>query len=173
MPDVPKHLRNGFAECYRIVPVILASLGVAGVMSCRAAPRPGTAAGAGSNVQARADAIRGTERQRVRALVSADLETARRLHADDFQLINPFGGSLTKEQYLGGIASGHLDYLMWEPESIAVREYDKAAAIRYRSQLEIVVQGRKISRRPYWHTDVYEKRDGRWQVVWSHATEVK
>jgi hypothetical protein len=44
--------------------------------------------------------------------------------------------------------------------------------IRYRSQLEIVVGGQRTSRRPYWHTDAYEKRDGRWQVVWSQATDV-
>jgi hypothetical protein len=24
-----------------------------------------------------------------------------------------------------------------------------------------------------WHTDSYEQRDGRWQVVWSQATEIR
>ena len=24
----------------------------------------------------------------------------------------------------------------------------------------------------YWHTDGYERRDGRWQVVWSQATRI-
>ena len=24
----------------------------------------------------------------------------------------------------------------------------------------------------HWHTDLYERRDGRWQVVWSHATGI-
>lgn len=118
-----------------------------------------------------ADLIRSIKRTRLRALVEADVETARRLHAEDFQLINPLGGSLTKEQYLSGVASGELDYLSWEPERIDVRAYDRVAAIRYRSQLEIVVAGNKISLRRYWHTDLYEKRDGQWQVVWSHATE--
>jgi len=101
------------------------------------------------------------------------LEVARRLHADDFQLINPFGGSVSKDEYLEGIASGELDYLVWEPETIEVRLYGQAAVIRYRSQLEIVVRGQKIPLRRYWHTDSYEKRDARWQVIWSHATEIK
>ncbi|MDQ3222401.1 MAG: nuclear transport factor 2 family protein [Gemmatimonadota bacterium] len=168
-----KHLRTAPAERYRICVVAVTALALAGPVSCRAAPPAGSASDSRCNGQAEADVIRATERERLGALVSADLETARRLHADDFQLINPSGGSVSKEQYLGGIASGQVDYLAWEPESIAVRWCDRAAAIRYRSQLEIVVQGRKISRRPYWHTDVYEKRDGRWQVVWSQATEVK
>jgi hypothetical protein len=173
MPDVLEHLRTALAERYGIISGTLASLAVAGVLSCRAAPPVDDASGSPGSIQAQADTIRAIERQRLRALVSADLKTARRLHADDFQLINPFGGSLSKEQYLGGVASGQLDYLVWEPDSIAVREYDDAIAIRYRSEVEIVVEGKKISRRPYWHTDVYEQRDGRWQVVWSHATEIK
>ena len=126
-----------------------------------------------SSPQAEADLIRATERERLRALVEANMEVARQLHADDFQLINPRGGSLSKEQYLAGIASGQLDYLVWEPESIEVRLYGEAAVIRYQSQLEIVVQGQKVPRQRYWHTDTYEKRNGRWQVVWSQATGIQ
>ena len=117
-----------------------------------------------------AELLRSTERERLNALVSGDVERAARVHADDFQLINPLGGSLSKEQYLGGIGSGHIHYLYWEPESIAVRLYADAAVIRYRSELEIVVRGRHIPRQRYWHTDLYERRGGQWQVVWSHAT---
>lgn len=134
---------------------------------------PPVSIGVSSNREVDADLIRTTERERLRSLVDANMEVARRLHADDFQLINPLGGSLSKEEYLGGIASGQLDYLYWEPETIAVRFYGSVAVIRYRSQLEIVVQGQKISRRPYWHTDLYEKRNARWQVVWSQATETR
>ena len=127
--------------------------------------------GPASNTQSEADLIRATERRRLRALVEANVEVARRLHADDFQLINPLGESISKEQYLGGIASGQIDYIVWEPESeIEVRLYGRAAVIRYRSRLEIVVQGRQVPLGRYWHTDSYEKRSGRWQVVWSQAT---
>jgi hypothetical protein len=83
------------------------------------------------------------------------------------------GGVFSKEQYLAGIASGQIDYLFWEPDSIAVRLYRDAAVIRYLSQLEIVVQGSHVPRQRYWHTDLYERREGRWQVVWSHATGIQ
>jgi len=125
---------------------------------------------AASEDEVEAEVLRATERERLRALVAADVARARQLHADDFQLINPLGGVLSKEQYLGGIDSGQLKYLFWEPDSIAVRVYGDIAAIRYQSELEIVVQGRHIPRQRYWHTDLYERRDGQWQVVWSHAT---
>ena len=114
--------------------------------------------------------LRSTERQRLRALVSGDVNRAAQLHSDDFQLINPLGGVLSKEQYLGGVGSGRIHYLHWEPENIVVRVYGDAAVIRYRSELEIVVQGRHIPRQRYWHTDLYERHGGDWRIVWSHAT---
>jgi len=120
-----------------------------------------------------AEILRATERERLRALVSGDVKRASQLHTDDFELINPLGGVLSKDQYLGGISSGQLRYLYWEPEAIAVRVYGDVAVIRYRSQLEVVVQGRHIPRQRYWHTDFYERRAGQWQVVWSHATGIQ
>ena len=120
------------------------------------------------------DQLRTTERERLRSLVDADMETARRLHADDFQLINPLGGSLSKEQYLGQIASGDIDYLEWEPGEVEVRVYGDAAVIRYQARLRIVVKG--LPNAPsgrFWHTDLYEKRNGQWQAVWSQATQIQ
>lgn len=117
-----------------------------------------------------AEVLRATERQRLRALVTGDVERAARLHADDFQLINPLGGAVSKEQYLGGISSGQIHYLHWEPDAITVRLYGDVAVIRYQSELEIVVQRHHIPRQRYWHTDLYERRGAQWQVVWSHAT---
>ncbi len=116
------------------------------------------------------DLLRLTERERLRALVAGDMDRAEQLHSEDFQLINPLGGALSKEQYLGGIGAGQIRYLYWEPESIAVRLYGNAAVIRYRSELEIVVRGRHIPRQRYWHTDLYERHGMQWRVVWSHAT---
>ena len=118
-----------------------------------------------------AEAIRQLERERLGALVNADVQRARELHSEEFQLVNPRGETLTKDQYLGGIESGQLDYLLWEPVSpIAVRLHGDAAVIRYRARLEIVVDGQRVPEAQYWHTDSYEKHAGNWQVVWSQAT---
>lgn len=58
------------------------------------------------------------ERRRLRALVDADRVAADELHSDDFQLITPGGIPLTKDEYLGAIASGSVNYLLWEPDAI-------------------------------------------------------
>jgi ketosteroid isomerase-like protein len=129
---------------------------------------------ASASAQNAADQLRATEQERLRALVQADVETADRLHADDFQLINPLGGSASKAEYLGAIASGEIDYLSWEPETIEVKLYGDVAVIRYQAALQIKV--RALPDAPsgrFWHTDVYEKRNGRWQVVWSQATQIQ
>jgi hypothetical protein len=129
-----------------------------------------------SSVQAQndRDQVRAVERKRLRSLVEADMKTADQLHADDFQLINPLGGALSKAQYLGLVASGEIDYLEWEPEAIDVKLSGDVAVIRYRAQLRISVKG--LPNAPsgrFWHVDLYEKRNGRWQAVWSQATPIQ
>jgi hypothetical protein len=71
-----------------------------------------------------AERVRATERERLRALVAADMDAAERLHVADFLLINPAGAVLSREQYLGWVASGEIDYRVWKPDSpIEVRLY--------------------------------------------------
>jgi hypothetical protein len=108
---------------------------------------------------------------RLQALMQADIDVARQLHADDFQLITPGGSSLSKGDYLDRIASGQFQYLACEQDApIAVRLYgSEAAIIRFQSRLEARIAGKPGSGR-FWHTDSYEKRAGRWQAVWSQAT---
>ena len=128
----------------------------------------------GVKAQTEADELRSVERKRTRALVEGNMEVAQRLHADDYQLINPMGGVLSKQEYLGLVASGDIDYLEWEPEAIEVKLFGNAAVIRYRAPLRIVVKG--VPNAPsgrFWFTDLYEKRNGQWQIVWSQGTQTE
>jgi Domain of unknown function (DUF4440) len=119
-----------------------------------------------------ADRIRNLERARLRALVDGDLETARELHAPDFQLITPTGRSLSGEEYLGEVASGRLKYVLWVPAEIDVHLYNDVAIIRYQSDLEVIANGRHVPRARYWHTDSYHHESAKWRVVWSQATKI-
>ena len=110
------------------------------------------------------------ERRRLHALVAADLVAADTLHAEDFQLVTPGGDALSKDEYLAGIASGEIDYRRWEAETIDAHVRGEAGCVRYRSTIEITVDGRELGAVRCWHTDYYERRDGRWQVVLSQAT---
>lgn len=119
------------------------------------------------------DVLQVLERQRLAALVAADIDLARSLHADDYELITPGGASVSRQEYLDGIATGELDYVVFEPASdLRVRIYDQAAVIRYRAKIEILVSG-ELDSGLFWHTDIHELRHGRWQAVWSHATRIR
>lgn len=119
-----------------------------------------------------ADDIRAAERARLRSLVAADMDTAASLHSESFQLITPIGALLDKTEYLGAVASGHIDYLLWEAGEIAVRFAGSAAIIRYRADLEVAFGGHRVARTQYWHTDSYELGADGWQAVWSQATAI-
>jgi hypothetical protein len=110
------------------------------------------------------------ERRRLRALVEGDLEVAEQLHADDYQLITPGGGAVSKREYLDGIASGELNYRVFEVASeVAVKTFDGVGMVRYLARIEIdFPDGRDGG--TFWHTDIYERRDRNWQVVWSQGT---
>ena len=119
-----------------------------------------------------AEALRGSERQRLAALVERNMDVAEALHADDYGLITPGGAVLSKHAYLSGIASGALRYRRFEPDGeIAVRVWGSAAALRYQVRIDIDLEGGSDSGR-FWHTDIYELRDDWWQVVWSQATRI-
>jgi hypothetical protein len=114
------------------------------------------------------------ERARLRALVDADMATADALHADDYELITPGAATLSKAEYLGGIADGSLNYQRFEPVGdVRVRLLGStAAAVRYQVAIEIAWEGGEDGGR-FWHTDVYELRDGQWLAVWSQETRIR
>lgn len=108
------------------------------------------------------------ERTRTQALVARDIDTARRLHAPDYQLITPAGRCYTLDEYLADLASGALTYARWDCGPIAVRTTSDMALLRYRARLAFP-SGREID---CWHTDSYERRGAAWLAVWSQATTV-
>jgi Domain of unknown function (DUF4440) len=112
-----------------------------------------------------AKVVRATELRRLHALLHHDLDTAERLHADDFELINPTGDVVSREAYID--SGDAFAYAEWKPISpIRVRVHDDSAVIRYESEIKIHgIRGH------FWHTDLYEKRNGQWQIVWSQTTE--
>ena len=134
-----------------------------------------------------AAALRDIERQRLRALVQADMDTAAALHADDYQLITPRGYAMSMQEYLDRIASGRLRYRVFEPVSdIAVRGSGEVALLRYQVRISVAEDddengdengdaGDSLvhAAMTCWHTDCYECRNGRWQAVWSQATVIR
>jgi hypothetical protein len=109
------------------------------------------------------------ERQRLQALVDGDTATAGPLHADDYWLVTPNGSELTKNDYLGAIASGSLKYQVFEAVSeMALLGGAGVAVLRYKARISFD-DGPGFN---CWHTDCYRLQEGVWQVVWSQATAI-
>ena len=109
------------------------------------------------------------ERRRLRALADGDVAAAAPLHADDYQLITPNGSVMTRDDYLGDVASGRLPYRVFEPVSDIVVLGDAPVAIlRYQARISFD-DGPGFA---CWHTDCYRLQDERWRVVWSQATRI-
>lgn len=113
------------------------------------------------------------ELRRLAALVAADSALLDDLHADDFVLVNPGGGEWSRAFYLGGIADGSIDYRRFEAVTpLQVMAGDGVAVVRYRSAIEISVDGGPYVSLHAWHLDCYrrDEQSHRWRCVWSQAT---
>jgi len=81
--------------------------------------------------------IQDLERERLRSLVEPDVHAARRLHADDYELVPPGGGSISGAEYLGSIERGEFVYDVFESASeIRCRTYRDAAVVRYQAPIQ-------------------------------------
>jgi hypothetical protein len=119
-----------------------------------------------------ADHLRVIETTRLQALVDADTATARKLTAPDFQVINPAGATLSRDDFLGGVQAGVIDFLALEPNSpIAVRLSGDSATLRYQTTFDVVAGGTHVTH-DAWTTALYERRSGRWQIVWAQTTAI-
>ena len=111
--------------------------------------------------------FRELELRRTRALVERNMAELEELHAPEYELITPAGRVFSRTRYLEAIAREPF-YEGWEVADMAFRISAAMAVLRYKAKLRFP-SGREVL---CWHTDVYEKRVGQWQAVWSQATEL-
>jgi hypothetical protein len=124
----------------------------------------------GADRSRQVERLRQIEKTRLQALVDADVAVAGPLIASDFELINPLGEVISRDATLDGVGSGALDFLSDTVTSqIRVRLHGNTAALRYRHTIDIVVTGIGHLTHPAWTTALYERRTGRWQIVWEQT----
>jgi len=112
--------------------------------------------------------FRALETRRTQALVNRDMKILEELHAPEYELITPAGKAFSRQGYLEAIEREPF-YASWQAEDMAVRVTAEMAVVRYKAILQFP-SGREIV---CMHTDTYELRAGRWQAVWSQATELR
>ena len=88
---------GGIAVVVSSVAIVLVAFSFV-VVGCGSDDSNSAAAAATANV------VRATERQRLKALLEDNYDVANKLHAEDFELINPAGEVLSKEGYIDSAA---------------------------------------------------------------------
>ena len=111
------------------------------------------------------------EKEFAQAIVSNNLEGIGRLVADDWIIIDSDGGIVDRTRFFEVIKSGALTHDMMESEDLRVRVYGDSAVVTglTRTKGKFMGQGFSTQERA---TDVFVKRDDRWQCVLTHLTRL-
>jgi ketosteroid isomerase-like protein len=103
------------------------------------------------------------------AIVKNDLEAVGRLVADDWIIIDPNGEIVDRSRFFEVIKSGALTHEMMESEDLRVRVYGESAVVTAITSAKGKFMGQEFITQER-ATDVFVKRDGRWQCVLTHLT---
>jgi hypothetical protein len=115
--------------------------------ACASAPRPGD-----------------VDERRRQAMVDADVAALREIFADGLRYGHANGEVHPKEELLGLLGSGRIDYRAIRIEEIETRELAGALVVTGRQTIEVRAGGRDVTSRSVF-TAVYASEGGAWRLV--------
>ena len=114
--------------------------------------------------------IRAAEHLWNEARVKADVAALDRLLADGWTVTHGGGTMDTKAQYLADLKSGDRKFSAdVKEDQVTIRFFGDTAVVAGLSDSKVTFKG-QVQGGPLRFTRVYVRRDGRWQMVVSHAT---
>jgi ketosteroid isomerase-like protein len=117
------------------------------------------------------EAITDLERSWVAAIVNKDIATLDRILAPEFNGTSPNGFTYTKEMAIADIKAGRYVVDRMDLDEISVNVYGNTA-VAFTGQREKSRSGGEDFSGHYCYTDVWVKKNGRWQVVASHGSRI-
>ena len=117
------------------------------------------------------DALVQTEKEWGRALVETNVSALGRCLADEWLLTYSDGSIVTKPMALVDLSSGALRIESIRIDDVTVRDYNDTAIVFGLITERSSFRGRDTSGKRRF-TDVFVKRDGRWQAVASHECDL-
>ncbi len=94
-----------------------------------------------------------------------------RLHVDDYVLIDSFGETLSKNDYLHLVQSGQLTYNNIDTKDLKVRLYGDAAIVTGHTSGKAMVNG-QMGSGEFAFTSVYVRQGGEWRLASGHVSMV-
>ena len=109
------------------------------------------------------------EKEFADAIVKNDLEGIARLVTNDWIVVGPDGEIVDRARFFEVIKSGALTHDTMESEDSRIRVYGDSAVVTGITRTNGKFMGQEFSTHER-ATDVFVKRDGRWQCVLTHLT---
>jgi ketosteroid isomerase-like protein len=103
------------------------------------------------------------------AIVNKDAAALERLLAKEFNGTTPTAQTYSREMAIADLKNGTYDVTMMDLDQIDVNVFGNTA-VAFTSQNEISTYGNQDFSGHYHYTDVWVKKNGRWQVVASHGS---
>jgi ketosteroid isomerase-like protein len=112
-----------------------------------------------------------TEQEIVDAVVKRDTSVFEKYFADSSLFTDPGGIVMDKAQTIADFKSGNLKIESSKLDDMKVHVYGNSAVVTYGTTDKGSYKGKDISGNYRW-TDVFVKRNGRWQIVAGQGTRV-
>jgi ketosteroid isomerase-like protein len=103
------------------------------------------------------------------AMIKNDADKIGTFLADDWIIVDPDGGIIDKARFLCLIKSGTLTHEAMDSQEVRVRVYGATAIVTALTSSKAKYMGQEFSTRER-ATDVFVKRDGKWQCVTTQLT---
>jgi ketosteroid isomerase-like protein len=111
------------------------------------------------------------DKKRMQAMAAKDIATLEALLADDLIYTHSSARLDTKKSLIGGMTRGSTVYTSVEPSDVEAQDLGDAVVLTGVAQIEVVSNGTPNAFEVRF-TDVYARRDGRWQMVTWQSTRL-
>lgn len=111
------------------------------------------------------------DRKRMQAMASKDVATLEALIADDLIYTHSSARLDTKRSLIDNMTSGSTVYSAVEPSDVKAQDLGDTVVLTGIAQIKVTANGNPLAFGVRF-TDVYAKRDGRWQMVAWQSTKL-
>jgi ketosteroid isomerase-like protein len=111
------------------------------------------------------------DRKRMHAMAAKDVPTLEAVLADDLIYTHSSARLDTKESLIGAMVSGATVYTGVEPSDVKAQDLGDSVVLTGIAQIKVVSNGTPNAFGVRF-TDVYARRDGRWQMVTWQSTRL-
>ena len=111
------------------------------------------------------------DRKRMQAMATKDVATLESLIADDLIYTHSSARLDTKRSLIDNMTSGSTVYTAVEPSDVKAQDLGDTVVLTGIAQIKVTANGSPLAFGVRF-TDVYAKRDGRWQMVTWQSTKL-